>query len=61
MTALHYAAQKNHDTVVTFLMDSGAKFTQDGNGCYFTSLAFKEENMKTARAIIFNKRYIYYI
>lgn len=56
MTALHYAAEKNHDSVVTYLMDSGAKFSQDGNGFYFTSLAFKKENFKAARAIIYNKR-----
>ncbi|VUZ53240.1 unnamed protein product, partial [Hymenolepis diminuta] len=57
MTALHYAAEKNHDSVVTYLMDSGAKFSQDGNGFYFTSLAFKKENFKAARAIIYNKRW----
>ncbi|KAM3185387.1 hypothetical protein ACTXT7_006469 [Hymenolepis weldensis] len=57
MTALHYAAEKNHSSVVTYLMDSGAKFSQDGNGFYFTSLAFKKENFKAARAIIYNKRW----
>lgn len=56
MTALHYAAEKGNDTVVTYLMDSGAKFTQDGNGLYFTALAFKKENLKAARAIVYNKR-----
>ena len=56
MTALHYAAQKNHGSVVTYLMDNGAKFLQDGNGLYFTSLAFKKENLKAASAIIFNDR-----
>eukprot|EP00108_Taenia_solium_P009395 TsM_000596300 transcript=TsM_000596300 gene=TsM_000596300 len=57
MTALHYAAQKDHDSVVTYLMDKEAKFIQDGNGLYFTSFAFKKENLKTARAIINNKRW----
>nr|CDS25939.1 transient receptor potential cation channel [Hymenolepis microstoma] len=57
MTALHYAAEKDHDGVVTYLMNSGAKFSQDGNGFYFTSLAFKKENLKTGRAIIYNERW----
>lgn len=55
-TALHYAAEENHDSVVTYLMDSGAKFTQDGSKLYFTSFAFKRENLKAARAIVYNKR-----
>ncbi|KAL5108651.1 Transient receptor potential cation channel subfamily A member 1 [Taenia crassiceps] len=57
MTALHYAAQKDHDSVVTYLMDKEAKFTQDRNGLYFTSFAFKKENIKAARAVINNRRW----
>ncbi|CDI98411.1 transient receptor potential cation channel [Echinococcus multilocularis] len=57
MTALHYAAQKGHDSVITHLMDKEAKFVQDANGLYFTSYAFKKENVKAALAIISNKRW----
>ncbi len=56
MTALHYAAKKDHDGVLAYLLQKGARLVQDSNGLYFTTFALKKQNVKAARAIVYSER-----
>lgn len=55
-TALHYAAAKNHDSVLNLLLNKGAKLVPDANGIYFVTSALRKNNEKAAKAIANSSR-----
>uniref|UniRef100_A0A183T2R4 ANK_REP_REGION domain-containing protein n=1 Tax=Schistocephalus solidus TaxID=70667 RepID=A0A183T2R4_SCHSO len=56
MTALHYAAKKNHSEVLEYLLQMGAKIEPDYNGIYFVTMALRKGNLKAAHVIAVSSR-----
>uniref|UniRef100_A0A0X3PA82 Transient receptor potential cation channel subfamily A member 1 n=2 Tax=Schistocephalus solidus TaxID=70667 RepID=A0A0X3PA82_SCHSO len=57
MTALHYAAKKNHSEVLEYLLQMGAKIEPDYNGIYFVTMALRKGNLKAAHVIAVSSRW----
>ncbi|BHF72992.1 hypothetical protein SprV_0401606400 [Sparganum proliferum] len=57
MTALHYAAKKDHSAVLEYFLQKGAKIEPDFNGIYFVTMALRKRNLKAAQAIAVSGRW----